>query len=93
MTTDYNNEKVIIIKCKAINIFKRTDKKIDDVEKLSCCNNIKFKRILKNIFNLRSRNSDSQFIFTSIRIINSIDNFNTNFMCIISLINIFANKR
>ena len=58
MTIKYDDEKVMIIKRKIMNVFKQINKKIDDTKKLLRYDNVKFKRIFKNVFNFRFRNSN-----------------------------------
>ena len=59
MTIDRNDEEIMIIKRKIMNAFKRIDEKIVDMKKSSRCNDGKLKRVFKNIFDFRFRNSNS----------------------------------
>ena len=58
MTIEHDDEEIMIIKRKIMNVFKRINEKIDDIKKLSRCDDVKFKKIFKNVFDLRSRNSN-----------------------------------
>ena len=86
MTIEHNNEEIMIIKCKIMNVFKRINEKIDDIKKSSRHDNVKLKKIFKSIFDFRSRNLNSQFIFINIITLNFVDNLITNFVHLISLI-------
>ena len=92
MTIDHDDKKIIIIKRKIMNILKRTNEKIDNVKKLSCRDDVKFKFFFKNVFDLRFRSLDSQFISTNIITINSVDDLVMNFVYLTSLI-IFSSTK
>ena len=92
MTTDRDDEKIMIIKRETMSAFKRIDEKIDDMKKSSRRNDAKLKRIFKNIFDFRFRSSNSQFIFTNITTLNLIDDFITSSVHLISSITFSSTK-
>ena len=92
MTIEHDDEEVMIIKREIMSVFKRTNEKIDDIKKSSRRDDVKLKKIFKNVFNFRSRNSNSQFILTNIITLNSTDDLITNFMHLTSSITFSSTK-
>ena len=92
MTTDRDDEEIMIIKRKIMNAFKRTDEKIDDMKKLLRRDDAKLKRVFKSVFDLRFRNSDSQFTFTDITTLNSVDDLVTSSVHLTSSITFSSTK-
>ena len=59
MIINRDDEEIMIIKREIMNVFKWIDEEINNAEKLLCCDDVKFKKVLKNIFDFCFRNSNS----------------------------------
>ena len=92
MTIEHDDEEIIIIKRKIMNTFKRINEKIDDIKKSLRRDDVKFKKIFKNVFDLCFRSSNSQFIFTNIIISNSINDLIMNSVHLTSSITFSSTK-
>ena len=59
MTIKHDDEKVMIIKREIMNVFKQINKKINDIKKSLRRDDVKFKKIFKNVFDFRFRSLNS----------------------------------